>query len=128
MPVIFAYHGYPWVIHGALHRRPNTERFHVHGYREEGTTTTPFDMVVLNQLSRYHLAMDALRYVPRLRSRTADIVAMFKRKLEEHRAYICEKFVDVPEIANWRWTTDFSDPTAPSSMADGPSRQLFTDV
>jgi xylulose-5-phosphate/fructose-6-phosphate phosphoketolase len=61
LPVIFAYHGYPWVTHGAIHHRPNTARFHVHGYREERTTTTPFDMVVLNQLSRFHWAMDALR-------------------------------------------------------------------
>jgi xylulose-5-phosphate/fructose-6-phosphate phosphoketolase len=106
VPVIFAYHGYPWVIHGAIHRRPNTERFHVHGFQDEGTTTTPFDMVVLNRLSRFHLAMDALRYVPRLRSQTADEVDMFGRKLEEHRAYVRERFEDLPEIAEWRWTDD----------------------
>jgi xylulose-5-phosphate/fructose-6-phosphate phosphoketolase len=93
---------------------------------DRGTTTTPFDMVVLNRLSRYHLAMDALHYVPRLRSVASGAVELFERKLSEHRAYIREHLEDMPEIEQWRWTADFSDPVdATPPRARG---QLFSDA
>ena len=125
-PVVFAHHGYTWAIHSLVHGRANEARFHVRGFMDRGTTTTPFDMVVLNRLSRYHLAMDALAYVPRLQSVTAGAAELFERKLSEHRAYIREHLEDMPEIQHWRWTADFRDPveTAPPP-ASGPS---FTDA
>jgi xylulose-5-phosphate/fructose-6-phosphate phosphoketolase len=102
-PVIFAFHGYPRVIHELVYQRPNDERFHVHGYIEEGTTTTPFDMVVCNGMSRYHLAIDALQRVPRLRSRSANLIQEFNNKLIEHAVYVRQHGEDMPEIRNWRW-------------------------
>ena len=128
VPVIFAFHGYPWVIHSVVHGRPNEARFHVHGYRDEGTTTTPFDMLVLNQMSRFHLAMDALKYVPRLRSQASDVVDRFNRKLYEHQVYIREHLADLPEIVNWHWTSDFSEPASPPPPAEPVARQTFTDM
>ncbi len=104
VPVIFAFHGYRRMIHDLVHGRPNPARFHVRGYIEEGTTTTPFDMVVVNKLSRYHLAMEALRRVPRLRSKSAHLVEEFESKLTEHRLYIQEHLQDMPEIRNWTWS------------------------
>ncbi len=104
-PVVFAFHGYPWVIHPMVHRRANEERFHVRGFIDRGTTTTPFDMVVLNEMSRFHLAMLALKYVLRLRSETGDVVDAFERKLNEHHEYIREHLEDMPEIKNWTWTS-----------------------
>jgi xylulose-5-phosphate/fructose-6-phosphate phosphoketolase len=92
-----------------VHGRTNEQRFHVRGYMDRGTTTTPFDMVVLNEMSRFHLALDALKHVPRLRSEAAGAIALFERKLVDHHAYIREHLDDMPEIANWRWTADFSD-------------------
>jgi xylulose-5-phosphate/fructose-6-phosphate phosphoketolase len=103
-PVIFAYHGYTWAVHSMVHSRANEGRFHVRGFIDRGSTTTPFDMVVLNRTSRFHLAIEALKHVPRLRSLTADVVDAFNRKLQEHTIYIREHFEDMPEIANWRWT------------------------
>jgi len=103
-PVIFAFHGYRRMIHDLVHGRPDPERFHVRGYMEEGTTTTPFDMVVANQISRFHLAMEALRRVPRLRSQSAPVVEMFESKLTEHELYIQEHMEDMPEIRNWTWS------------------------
>jgi xylulose-5-phosphate/fructose-6-phosphate phosphoketolase len=127
-PVIFAYHGYRWTIHSMVHGRSNEGRFHVRGFMDKGTTTTPFDMVVLNHLSRFHLAMDALKYVPRLRSQVSDVIDMFNRKLYEHHSYIRENLEDLPEIRNWRWTGDFTEPTEPPPLAKGhPAGQLFTD-
>jgi xylulose-5-phosphate/fructose-6-phosphate phosphoketolase len=125
-PVIFAYHGYTWAIHSLVHGRANEGRFHVRGFMDRGTTTTPFDMVVLNRLSRYHLAMDALARVPRLRSVTSAVTDLFNRKLAEHRTYIREHLEDVPEIEHWRWTGDFRDPAG----AAGPraSGQSFSDA
>ncbi|HYL27463.1 MAG TPA: phosphoketolase family protein [Candidatus Nitrosotalea sp.] len=111
-PVVFAFHGYPWVIHPMVHRRANEERFHVRGFLDRGTTTTPFDMVVLNKMSRYHLAIDALNYASRFRSRAMGVVDEFNRKLDEHQLYIREHLQDMPEIRNWRWTPDFSDQAA----------------
>jgi xylulose-5-phosphate/fructose-6-phosphate phosphoketolase len=126
--VIFAFHGYRWLIHSMVHGRANEARFHVRGFNDEGTTTTPFDMVVLNKMSRFHMAIDALKHVPRLRSQASDAIDMFNRKLYEHHVYIREHFQDMPEIRNWSWTKDFSDPTAPAPLAKGqPRGQLFTD-
>jgi len=127
-PVIFAHHGYPAVIHSMMHGRANEARFHVRGFKDAGTTTTPFDMVVLNGISRYDLAKLALRYVPHLRSETSDVIDMFDRKLYEHRSYIRQNFEDLPEIANWSWTADFRDPAGPPPLAVGqPHAALFTD-
>ncbi|MEJ2634123.1 MAG: phosphoketolase family protein [Calditrichia bacterium] len=102
-PVIFAFHGYPRVIHELVHHRPNPQRFHVHGYIEEGRTTTPFDMRVLNKLSRFHLGIAALNRTPRLRSHAGIIIDEFTKKLNEHEAYIREHDDDMPEIKNWAW-------------------------
>jgi len=97
-------------------------------YMDQGTTTTPFDMVVLNRMSRYHLAMDALKYVSRLRSQVSDVIDMFNRKLYEHHDYIRQHLEDMPEIRNWRWTADFSEPSAPPPLAKGhPRAGLFSD-
>ncbi len=104
--VIFAFHGYPRVIHELIYRRPLATRFHVRGYAEEGTTTTPFDMTVVNQMSRYHLAIEALRRAPRLRSHTADAIQKFQRKLAEHHAYIEAHDRDMPEVLDWRWSAE----------------------
>ena len=102
-PVIFAFHGYPRVIHELVYQRPDDERFHVHGYIEEGTTTTPFDMVVCNKMSRYHLAIDALQRATRLRSRSANLIQQFNNKLIDHAVYVRQHGADMPEIVNWRW-------------------------
>ena len=127
--VIFAFHGYRWIIHSMVHGRANEARFHVRGFNDMGTTTTPFDMVVLNKMSRYHLAIDALKHVPRLRSQASDAIDMFNRKLFEHNAYIRQHFLDMPEIRNWHWTPDFSEPTEPAPLAKGqPRGQLFSDA
>jgi xylulose-5-phosphate/fructose-6-phosphate phosphoketolase len=103
-PVIFAFHGYRRMIHDLVHGRPNPARFHVRGYIEEGTTTTPFDMVVVNQVSRYHLAMEALRRVSKFESQAMDLIAYFESKLTEHHVYIQEHLQDMPEIRDWTWS------------------------
>jgi xylulose-5-phosphate/fructose-6-phosphate phosphoketolase len=126
--VVFAFHGYRWLIHSMVHGRANEARFHVRGFNDEGTTTTPFDMVVLNKMSRFHLAIDALKHVPRFRSQASDAIDMFNRKLYEHHVYIREHFEDMPEIRNWSWTKDFSESAAPAPLAKGqPRAQMFTD-
>jgi xylulose-5-phosphate/fructose-6-phosphate phosphoketolase len=126
--VIFAFHGYRWLIHSMVHGRANEARFHVRGFNDQGTTTTPFDMVVLNKMSRFHLAIDALKHVPRLRSQASDAIDMFNRKLYEHHVYIRQHFQDMPEIRNWSWTRDLGEPAAPAPLAKGqPRAQLFTD-
>jgi len=126
--VVFAFHGYRWLIHSMVHGRANEARFHVRGFNDVGTTTTPFDMVVLNKMSRFHLAIDALKHAPRLRSQASDAIDMFNRKLYEHHVYIREHFQDMPEIRNWSWTKDFSEPASPPPLAKGqPRGQLFTD-
>ncbi|MEJ2060626.1 MAG: phosphoketolase family protein, partial [Gammaproteobacteria bacterium] len=104
-PVIFAFHGYPRMIHDLVHGRPDPARFHVRGYIEEGTTTTPFDMVVVNRTSRYHLAIEALRHVPRLHDRATDLIDRFEDKLVEHGHYVREHLQDMPEIRDWQWET-----------------------
>jgi xylulose-5-phosphate/fructose-6-phosphate phosphoketolase len=102
-PVIFAYHGYPWLIHRLTYRRTNHRNLHVRGYKEEGTTTTPFDMCVLNDLDRFHLAGDLVDRVPRLQRIGAEFKQHLRDKLIEHREYICRYGEDMPEIRNWHW-------------------------
>jgi xylulose-5-phosphate/fructose-6-phosphate phosphoketolase len=103
-PVLFAFHGYPRVIHELVHHRPNPGRFHVRGYMEEGRTTTPFDMLVLNRMSRYDLAIAALKRASRLRSNVEAAIARFQDRLDAHRAYIVEHDLDMPEVTEWRWS------------------------
>ena len=127
-PVIFAFHNNRWLIHTLVHGRANEGRFHVHGYIDEGTTTTPFDMVVLNEMSRFHLALDALKHIPRLRVQAAGAIQLFGKKLTEHHDYIREHLEDMPEIRNWQWTADFSESSAPAPLAKGhPQKAMFTD-
>jgi len=102
-PVIFAYHGYPWLIHRLTYRRTNHHNFHVRGYKEEGTTTTPFDMVVLNDLDRYHLAGDVIDRVPSLGSMAAYAKQYLRDKLIEHKNYTRKYGQDMPEIRDWKW-------------------------
>ena len=102
-PVIFAFHGYPWLIHRLTYRRHNPDNLHVRGYKEEGTTTTPFDMTVLNDLDRFHLAGDVVDRVPRLQSIGAHFKQLLRNKLIEHRQYICQHGDDLPEIRDWTW-------------------------
>ena len=102
-PVIFAYHGYPWLIHRLTYRRTNHDNFHVRGYKEEGTTTTPFDMTVLNDLDRFHLAGDVVDRVPRLQRVGAHFKQFLRNKLVEHKQYIREHGDDLPEIRDWKW-------------------------
>jgi xylulose-5-phosphate/fructose-6-phosphate phosphoketolase len=102
-PVIFAYHGYPYLIHRLTYKRKNHENMHVRGFNEEGTTTTPFDMVVLNRLDRFHLAMDVIERVPGLASKAAHVTQHLREKLIEHRNYVDEHGEDMPEIQKWSW-------------------------
>jgi xylulose-5-phosphate/fructose-6-phosphate phosphoketolase len=102
-PVIFAYHGYPYLIHRLAYNRANHGNMHVRGFREKGTTTTPFDMVVLNELDRFHLATEAIQRIPALASKGLAAKHAFHAKLNEHHRYIREHGRDMPEIENWRW-------------------------
>ena len=102
-PVIFAYHGYPYLIHRLTYKRTNHQNIHVRGFIEEGTTTTPFDMTVLNELDRFHLALSAIDRVPGLRNKAAGVVGMLEAKLAEHTRYVREYGEDMPEIRNWTW-------------------------
>jgi xylulose-5-phosphate/fructose-6-phosphate phosphoketolase len=102
-PVIFAYHGYPYLIHRLTYDRTNHANIHVRGFIEEGTTTTPFDMVVLNELDRFHLAIEVIERVPGLSSTAAHVKQGFRDKLIEHKKYICEHGEDMPEIQGWSW-------------------------
>jgi xylulose-5-phosphate/fructose-6-phosphate phosphoketolase len=103
-PVIFAFHGYPWLIHRLTYRRTNHHNFHVRGYKEEGTTTTPFDMVVLNDLDRFHLVMDVIERVPKLANIGAHAKQLMRDKLLEHEQYIRRHGDDIPEIRDWKWS------------------------
>jgi xylulose-5-phosphate/fructose-6-phosphate phosphoketolase len=103
-PIIFAFHGYPSLIHRLTYRRTNHKNLHVRGYKEEGTTTTPFDMVVLNDLDRFHLVLDVIRWVPGLAAKAQTVKKDLEKKLQDHRAYVCEHGEDLPEIRNWRWS------------------------
>jgi len=102
-PVIFAFHGYPTMIHRLTYQRHNHDNFHVRGYQEEGTTTTPFDMVVLNNLDRYQLALDVIRRTPRLRDQVQRATDRYWTTMERHRLYVSEHGEDMPEVKNWRW-------------------------
>jgi len=102
-PIIFAYHGYPWLIHRLTYRRTNHGNLHVRGYIEEGTTTTPFDMTVLNTLDRFHLVMDVIDRVPRMQAHAAHIKQRMRDKLTEHQQYIHRHGEDMPEILDWKW-------------------------
>ncbi len=103
-PVIFAFHGYPAIIHKLTYRRRNHHNIHVRGYKEEGTTTTPFDMVVLNNLDRYQLALDAIHRIPRLVDRVKEATADYWATIARHKLYISEHGDDLPEIRDWRWS------------------------
>ena len=102
-PIIFAYHGYPWLIHRLTYRRTNHNNLHARGYKEEGTTTTPFDMAVLNDLDRFHLVIDVIDRVPRLGYRAAHLKQLMRDKLTEHWHYIRAHGQDMPEILEWQW-------------------------
>jgi xylulose-5-phosphate/fructose-6-phosphate phosphoketolase len=102
-PIIFAYHGYPWLIHRLTYRRTNHKNLHVRGYKEEGTTSTPFDMVVMNDLDRFHLVADVIDRVPALGPRAAYAKQAIRDKLIEHKQYIAKHGEDLPEIRNWKW-------------------------
>ncbi len=102
--VIFAFHGYPLGVHYTLHGRPDPERFHVRGFREQGTTTTPFDMVVLNGIDRYHLCIEALRRSRRIPEDSTRLVEHFQAQLAKHQAYVEEHLEDMPEVRDWAWT------------------------
>jgi xylulose-5-phosphate/fructose-6-phosphate phosphoketolase len=102
--VVCAFHGYARALHELLHGRPNAGRFHVHGYSEQGTTTTPFDMVVLNEMSRYHLVLNALRRARRLAPGAAELERHCEAMLVRHQAYIREHLEDMPEVRDWTWT------------------------
>src|SRR5271165_5029883 len=126
--VIFAFHGYRWIIHSLVHGRSNEARFHVRGFNDKGTTTTPFDMVVLNGVSRFHLAIDALKHVTRLPAQASAAIDLFQQKLHQHEVYIRQHFEGLPEIRNWHYTPDFSEPAAPPPLAKGqPRAALFSD-
>ncbi len=103
-PIVFAYHGYPWLIHRLTYRRTNHRNLHVRGYKEEGTTTTPFDMVVRNDIDRFHLVLDVIHRVSRLGPLAAQAKQAIQDKLSEHREYITRYGQDMPEIRDWRWT------------------------
>jgi xylulose-5-phosphate/fructose-6-phosphate phosphoketolase len=105
-PIIFAFHGYPWLIHRLTYRRTNHQNLHVRGYKEEGTTTTPFDMVVLNELDRFHLVEDVIDRVPQLGARAAYAKQAIQNRLIEHKQYIERHGEDMPEITDWRWAEE----------------------
>ncbi len=102
-PIIFAYHGYPWLIHRLTYRRTNHKNLHVRGYKEEGTTSTPFDMVVMNDLDRFHLVADVIDRLPQLGPKAAYAKQAIRDKLIEHKQYVTKYGEDLPEIRNWKW-------------------------
>ena len=102
-PVIFAFHGYPAMIHKLAYRRHNHDNFHVRGYKEEGTTTTPFDMVVLNNLDRYQLALDAIKRIPRFGNHVEKATERYWASMERHKLYVSEHGDDMPEVRDWHW-------------------------
>jgi xylulose-5-phosphate/fructose-6-phosphate phosphoketolase len=103
VPVIFAFHGYPWLIHRLTYRRHNHDNIHVRGYKEEGTTTTPFDMCVLNNIDRFQLTLDAIARVPRLAAQADAARQWYSEAIQRHKLYVAENGDDLPEIRNWRW-------------------------
>ncbi|WP_392674858.1 phosphoketolase [Streptomyces sp. LN785] len=122
-PVIFAYHGYPWLIHRLTYRRTNHDQVHVRGYMEEGTTTTPFDMCVLNRIDRFHLAIDVIDRVPRLQGVSAHRREELRNMLIEHRRYIRAHGEDLPVVRDWQWSAiPASNAPAESPPPTGPAR------
>ena len=120
-PVVFAYHGYPWLIHRLTYRRTNHANLHVRGYKEEGTTTTPFDMVMMNDLDRYHLVMDVIDRVPGLGSRAAGLRQLMVDTRRRARAWTREHGEDLPEVRDWTWNPAAPDPgrsSSPSTTAE----------
>jgi len=105
-PIIFAFHGYPWLIHRLTYRRRNHDNIHVRGYKEEGTTTTPFDMCVLNNIDRFQLALDAILRVPRLADQADAARQWYSEQIQRHKLYVAEYGDDLPEIRDWRWPQD----------------------
>lgn len=104
-PVVFAFHGYPWLIHRLTYRRTNHANLHVRGYKEEGTITTYFDMTVLNDMDRFHLVQDVINRIPQPGDEGAKLKRMMKGKLTKHRQYIYRYGQDMPEVRNWTWNT-----------------------
>jgi xylulose-5-phosphate/fructose-6-phosphate phosphoketolase len=102
--VVFAFHGHPRAIHPLLHGRPDIDRFHVRGFTEHGSTTTPFDMVVLNRMSRYDLVLEALRRSRRVPEGGDRLARLCREQLERHRAHVVEALEDLPEIRDWIWS------------------------
>ncbi len=117
-PIIFAFHGYPWLIHRLTYRRTNHRNLHVRGYKEEGTTTTPFDMVVRNDLDRFHLVEDVIDRLPQLGARAAHLKQKLKERLIEHRLYIERYGDDIPEISGWKWGSA-GESAAPATSTEG---------
>ncbi|MBV9123175.1 MAG: phosphoketolase, partial [Planctomycetes bacterium] len=113
-PIIFAYHGYPWLIHRLTYRRTNHHNLHVRGFKEEGTTTTPFDMTVLNDLDRFHLVEDVIDRLPQLGSRAAYLKQAMRDKLIDHKNYVRKYGEDMPEVRDWKWAKD---PTVGGTVA-----------
>jgi len=105
-PIIFAYHGYPWLIHRLTYKRNNHNNLHVRGYKEEGTTTTPFDMVVMNDLDRFHLIADVIDRLPMLQIKAAYAKQAIHDKLMDHKRYIAEHGEDLPELREWKWSPE----------------------
>ncbi len=102
-PIVFAFHGYPWLIHRLTYKRHNHRNLHVRGYKENGTTTTPFDMAVMNDLDRFHLVDDVIERVPKLKRSGASVQETIRGLLAKHKRYIAENGEDLPEVRGWRW-------------------------
>jgi xylulose-5-phosphate/fructose-6-phosphate phosphoketolase len=117
-PIIFAFHGYPSLIHRLTYRRTGHANIHVRGYKEEGTTTTPFDMCVLNDLDRFHLVNDVIDRVPRLGARAAYAKQAIRDKLIDHKEFIRRYGDDMPEITGWRWGQEATSTAVHSTEAD----------
>jgi xylulose-5-phosphate/fructose-6-phosphate phosphoketolase len=120
--IIFAFHGYPSLIHQLTYRRTNHRNLHVRGYKEEGTTTTPFDMVVMNDMDRFHLVCDVIDRVPGLSTRAVEVRRVMMEKRAEHKRYIALHGVDMPEIDGWQWATRRAGTVGSSTDTGGDNR------
>ena len=114
-PVIFAFHGYPTIVHKLTYKRHNHDNFHVHGFIEQGTTTSPFDMTVLNKLDRFTLALDAVRNVPRLADQVQRVIQLHSEKIQQHKLYVSQFGEDMPEVRDWKWSAA-SAPLSPTQQ------------